>query len=102
MHHEGSPHRPAQPADPGSQLVAIRVSPSPWRWLVLLHPILTTYAVVATGNHFWLDGVAAAIVLAFAFAAERGIAYAYAHARAHQPAPVVAPEPVAAFQPAGD
>jgi membrane-associated phospholipid phosphatase len=40
-------------------LAVILVSRSRWRWLVLLHPILTMYAVVATANHFWLDGVAA-------------------------------------------
>ena len=30
---------------------------SRWRWLVLAHPVLTTWVVVVTGNHFWLDGV---------------------------------------------
>ncbi|WP_344890534.1 phosphatase PAP2 family protein [Actinomadura meridiana] len=28
-----------------------------WRWLWLLHPIVTTAVVVATANHYWLDGV---------------------------------------------
>lgn len=32
---------------------------SRWRWLVLLHPLLTCYAVIATANHFWIDGLAA-------------------------------------------
>jgi hypothetical protein len=37
---------------------------SKWRWLWLLHPTLTTLAVVATANHYWVDSIAACIVLA--------------------------------------
>ena len=44
----------------------IRVSRSRWRWLALAHPLLTGYAVVVTANHFWLDGVAAAGLVALA------------------------------------
>ena len=49
-------------------MAVISVSTSRWRWLVLAHPILTVYAVVATANHFWLDGVAAAALIAAVFA----------------------------------
>jgi hypothetical protein len=48
-------------------LVAIAVittTRSRWRWLALLYPVMTTLAVAVTANHFWLDGVAAAMVLA--------------------------------------
>lgn len=41
-------------------MAVISTSTSRWRWLVIAHPILTVYAVVATANHFWLDCVAAA------------------------------------------
>lgn len=34
------------------------------RWWVLLHPLLTCFVVVATANHFWLDGIVAALLLA--------------------------------------
>ncbi|MCA1712357.1 MAG: phosphatase PAP2 family protein [Actinobacteria bacterium] len=35
-----------------------------WRWLFVLHPVLTVLVVVGTGNHYWLDVVAAgALVL---------------------------------------
>jgi hypothetical protein len=44
-------------------LVVIRVSPSRWRWLVLIHPIVTVLVVVATANHWWLDGVVAVLLL---------------------------------------
>ncbi|WP_347813994.1 phosphatase PAP2 family protein, partial [Actinomadura sp. KC06] len=28
-----------------------------WRWLWLLHPVTTVAVVVATANHYWLDGI---------------------------------------------
>ncbi len=50
---------------------AVTISRSPWRWLVMLHPLLTIFVVAATGNHFWLDGIAAIVVLGLALAAQR-------------------------------
>jgi hypothetical protein len=44
-------------------LTAVRVSPSRWRWLVLAHPVVTIFVVVATANHFWLDGIVAILLL---------------------------------------
>jgi uncharacterized membrane protein YgcG len=34
-----------------------------WRWLALLYPVMTGLAVVVTANHFWLDGIVAALLL---------------------------------------
>jgi hypothetical protein len=34
------------------------------RWLWLLHPAATLFAVVATANHYWLDAIVAAALLA--------------------------------------
>ncbi|GAB3960391.1 hypothetical protein GCM10027614_82130 [Micromonospora vulcania] len=34
------------------------------RWLWLAHPLATLLVVVSTGNHYWLDGIVAAIMLA--------------------------------------
>ncbi len=44
-------------------MVVIAASSSRWRWLVLADPILTVWAVVATGNHFWLDGIVAVALI---------------------------------------
>jgi hypothetical protein len=44
---------------------------SRYRWLVLLHPIVTTYVVVATANHYWLDAVAAVAVVAAVLVGQR-------------------------------
>ena len=52
-------------------VVAVTASSSRWRWLVLAHPVLTVIAVVATANHWWLDGVVAAMILAVAYAVVR-------------------------------
>ena len=35
------------------------VSTSRWRWLFLLHMIITIIVVSASGNHWWLDGIVA-------------------------------------------
>ena len=50
----------------------IAVSRSRWRHLALAHLAITFFAVVATANHWWLDGFAAWGVLAMAFAIEAG------------------------------
>ncbi len=52
-----------------SSLIAgavIWVSKSRWRWLVLTHPVITLWAVVATGNHWWADAIVAWALLALA------------------------------------
>jgi len=54
-------------------VVIVACSPSRWRWLGLLHGLLTVFVVVATANHYWLDGVAAVALLAPAFLIARGI-----------------------------
>jgi hypothetical protein len=43
---------------------------SRWRWVAAAYPIMTTTAVVVTANHFWLDGIVAAVILAGVLAAQ--------------------------------
>ncbi|HWE57116.1 MAG TPA: phosphatase PAP2 family protein [Acidimicrobiales bacterium] len=47
----------------------VHVLRSPWKWLAALYPIFTTSVVVATGNHFWADGLVALALVALAVAA---------------------------------
>jgi hypothetical protein len=42
---------------------ALRFGTGRHRWWILLHPVLTVFVVAATGNHFWLDGIAAGLLL---------------------------------------
>ena len=49
----------------------IQFSPSPWRWLVLVHTTLTILIVTVTANHWWLDGIVAVMLLVIAIYVER-------------------------------
>ncbi|MFI6089816.1 phosphatase PAP2 family protein [Streptomyces sp. NPDC051218] len=41
---------------------------SRWRWLWLLHPLITLLVVVGTANHYWLDALAVTALLGIALA----------------------------------
>jgi hypothetical protein len=41
-----------------------------WRWLAVAYPIMTTLAVIVTANHYWLDGIVAALVLLLVLAVQ--------------------------------
>jgi hypothetical protein len=41
-----------------------RLAPGRWRWVGVGHLVLLTLAVVASANHWWLDGVVAVALLA--------------------------------------
>jgi hypothetical protein len=46
----------------------VRSSTSRWRWVGAAYGPLTFFAVVATANHYWLDGFVAMLLLAVALA----------------------------------
>jgi hypothetical protein len=46
----------------------ITVSKSRWRWLILLHTVITVYVVVVTANHYWSDGLVAVALIAISLA----------------------------------
>lgn len=39
---------------------------SPWRWLLVVHPVATLFAIVATANHYWADPFVAGVLVALA------------------------------------
>ncbi|MFH9674122.1 phosphatase PAP2 family protein [Streptomyces sp. NPDC017405] len=47
----------------------IAATRSRWRWLWLLHPLVTLLVIVGTANHYWLDSVVATAMLGCALAA---------------------------------
>ena len=51
----------------------ISVSRSRHRWWVLAHPVLTVFVVVATANHWWLDGIVAAGLLLLSILVVRSV-----------------------------
>jgi hypothetical protein len=46
----------------------IAATRSRWRWLWLLHPLITLVVIVGTANHYWLDAIVAAALLGIALA----------------------------------
>jgi hypothetical protein len=55
-------------------IMVISAARSRWRWLAVLYPVATTLAVVVTANHYWMDGIVAALVLAIVLLAQSGFA----------------------------
>lgn len=51
----------------------IATTHSRWRWLAVLHPVVTTFVVIGTANHFWLDGMVAAGLLATSLVVVRSV-----------------------------
>lgn len=56
---------------------AWRVSSSRWRYLGPAHAVMTSFVVVATGNHWWLDGIVAVGVLTLCAWAVHGVRLAW-------------------------
>jgi hypothetical protein len=46
----------------------IAATRSRWRWLWLLHPLITLGVIVGTANHYWLDAIVATAMLGVALA----------------------------------
>jgi hypothetical protein len=69
----------------------VRSTTSRWRWVFAAYGPLTFFAVVATANHYWLDGFAAMLLLAFAIAGAAALEPVRLRLRLHVPEPE--PEP---------
>jgi hypothetical protein len=54
-------------------IMVISAARSRWRWLVVLYPVATTLAVVVTANHYWMDGIVAALILVAVLLAQFGV-----------------------------
>lgn len=80
---------------------AVRVSPSRWRWLVPAHTALTVLAVVATANHWWLDGIVAGGLMALAIPAQELVRAAWQARATRVPVPVAEPVLVTSVADAG-
>jgi hypothetical protein len=44
-------------------IAVISILKSRWRWLIVLHPLLMAMSIIATGNHWWIDAAAAAVII---------------------------------------
>ncbi|GAA2147933.1 phosphatase PAP2 family protein [Kitasatospora kazusensis] len=70
-------------------VAVLKVARGPWRWLVVLHPVVTVFVVVATANHFWADGLVAVALLLVAYLVQ----HAFSGWRPSQQEAATAPEP---------
>jgi hypothetical protein len=64
----------------------ILASSSRWRWWIVAHPLVTMVVIAATANHWWLDSVASAAILAVVL----GVQWALARRRAGRRVPAEA------------
>ena len=76
-------------------IVVVMASTSRWRWIVLAHPVLTITVVVVTANHWWLDGVVAAMLLAMSYGLDRWVRRRRTERRPDPVAPTRAHAPTA-------
>lgn len=49
----------------------IRYSNRRWRWISVVHPVVTTLVVVLTANHYWLDGAVGTLLFVLAVVVTR-------------------------------
>jgi hypothetical protein len=70
-----------------------RCANSRWRIIGPLHLVLTFWAVMATANHWWLDGLVAVALVGISLAIDAGARSAAARWRARQ-VPVADPAPI--------
>ncbi len=50
-----------------------RVSTSRWRYMGAAHAVATIFVVAATGNHYWADGIVAAVLFVGVLGAQRTV-----------------------------
>jgi hypothetical protein len=75
-----------------------RISTSKWRWIAVVHAGLTVFIVIATGNHWWLDGIVAVTLLVISAWLRRGVSELWSRrSRAKLHVPETLTEPVAAL-----
>jgi hypothetical protein len=67
-----------------------RIGISRWRYLGPAHAAITVFVVVATGNHWWLDGIVAVILLIMTAWLVAGLRTAWHSVRAHLDAQSIA------------
>jgi hypothetical protein len=78
-------------------LYIVVVARSRWRWLAVAYPLVTTWVVVVTGNHYLLDGVVAvaflgvAVGVALAIESQRPMALRSRHEAPGRPITLEAP-----------
>jgi hypothetical protein len=66
---------------------AWRASPGRWGWVGVAHFVATSFVVVATANHYWLDGIAAMGIFAVALLLQASVPVLVRASRPHSEKP---------------
>lgn len=69
-----------------------RISTSRWRWIGIAHAAVTVFVVTCTANHWWLDGIVGAAVLAACAWTRHGLATGWQSLRARRASGIEAGE----------
>jgi len=69
-------------------IAVVAVARTPWRWLIVLHPVLMALSIIGTANHWWIDAAAAAMIIVGSIAIWRVGSVALARRRATRDARV--------------
>jgi hypothetical protein len=72
---------------------AWRASPGRWGWVGVAHFVATSLVVVATANHYWLDGIVAMGILAVALVLQASVPVLVRASRPGSARPDTAEEP---------
>jgi PAP2 superfamily len=72
---------------------AWRASPWRWGWVGLVHFVVTCFVVVATANHYWMDGIVAVGILVVALAVQFVVPALFRRARPRPAEPGTVEEP---------
>lgn len=62
---------------------ALEVSSSKWRWIGMVHLVLTFWAVMATANHWWMDGLVAIALVGASMAIDTSVRRRFSRLGAH-------------------
>ena len=66
----------------------IKFASSRWRWLAVLHPIMTLLAIVLTANHYWTDAAVGLILVPIGILGDRYLPHYHRHHKVPRPEPV--------------
>ena len=66
----------------------VKYTSSRWRYLAVLHPVLTLLAIVLTANHYWTDAAVGLILVPIGILGDRYLPHWHRHSKIPRPDPV--------------
>jgi hypothetical protein len=66
----------------------VKFATSRWRWLAVLHPIMTLLAIVLTANHYWTDAAVGLVLVPIGILGDRYLPHWHRHHKVPRPEPV--------------